>query len=51
MKYLSILVTILLVWIAVLIIVAVRPNESSFELFVLTIFCTLILFLIGFIKK
>lgn len=51
MKYPSILVTVLLIWIAILIIVAVRPNESSFELFLLTIACTLILFMIGFMKK
>ncbi|MCY3804348.1 MAG: hypothetical protein OXF85_00505 [Candidatus Saccharibacteria bacterium] len=51
MKYLSILFTILLIWISILIIVAVRPEETGFELFLTVIVCTLALFLIGFVKK
>lgn len=51
MKYISIFFTVLLVWLAALIIVAFRPDEGSFELFGIVLGCTVILFLIGFAKK
>ena len=51
MKYLSVFFTILLVWIAALLIAAFRPTEAGMTLFLMTVGCTLILFLIGFAKK
>ncbi len=51
MKYISIFFTVLLIWLAALVIVSFRSNERSFELFSITIGCTVILFLIGFAKK
>lgn len=51
MKYISIFFTILLIWIAVLIIAATRSEEANFQLFLIVISCTVILFLIGFVKK
>ena len=51
MKYLSIFLTILFIWIAILIIAVLRPKDVNFNIFLLTIICTVVLFLIGFVKK
>ena len=51
MKYLSIFFTVLLIWVASLLVVAFRPEERSFELFAITLGCTVILFLIGFARR
>ena len=51
MKYLSIFLTILFIWIAILLIAILRPKDVNFQIFLLTIVCTIILFLIGFVKK
>ncbi len=52
MKYASIFFTILLIWLAV-ILMALTHNDSTqiFELYLTAMFSTLVLFLIGFAKK
>lgn len=52
MKYASIFVTIVLIWIAVILMAVTRPSSGEvFELYVSAIISTLILFLIGFTRK
>ena len=52
MKYMSIFFTILLIWIAVIVIALARQEEeSTFILFLITLASTFVLFLIGFAKK
>lgn len=52
MKYLSIFFTILLIWIAI-ILIAITRNDSAevFQLYVSVMVSTLVLFLIGFGKR
>ncbi|MES2970736.1 MAG: hypothetical protein V4702_00225 [Patescibacteria group bacterium] len=52
MKYASMFATILLVWIAVILMALTRRNSHEiFQLYLAVIVCTLALFLIGFAKK
>jgi hypothetical protein len=52
MKYASIFFTIVLIWIAVILMAVTRSSASEiFELYVSAIVSTLILFLIGFTRK
>ena len=52
MRYASIFVTILLIWIAVIVMAFTRANPNEiFELYLAVIASTLILFLIGFARK
>jgi hypothetical protein len=52
MKYASIFVTILLVWIAVILMALTTHNETQiFELYLAVIANTVILFLIGFARR
>lgn len=52
MKYISIFFTILLIWIAAVLMAVSRSNtDEIFKLFAATIASTTILFLIGFAKK
>lgn len=52
MKYISIFFTILLIWVAVILIALARQDEdSTFWLFIITLVSTFVLFLIGFAKK
>lgn len=51
MKYASIFATILLIWVAVVLMALTRHSASQiFELYIAAIVSTLILFLIGFRK-
>ncbi len=52
MKYISIFFTILLVWVAVILIALTRNNDSEvFQLYVTVMISTVLLFVIGFGKK
>lgn len=52
MKYASMFVTILLIWIAVILMAVTRGNSQEvFELYLVVMGCTLALFFIGFAKK
>ena len=52
MKYASIFATILLIWIAVILMALVRDSSSEvFQLYLAAMLSTLLLFLIGFGKK
>ena len=56
MKYISIFFTVLLIWIAVILIAVFRGGEAAgpgdiLKLFFIAIAGTLVLFLIGFAKK
>jgi hypothetical protein len=52
MKYLSIFMTILLIWVAVILIALTRNSASEvFQLYLALMVCTIALFLIGFGKK
>lgn len=52
MKYISIFFTILLIWIAVILMALTRTNATEvFELFLAAILSTVVLFLIGFARK
>jgi len=52
MKYISIFFTILLIWIAIILMALTRSNPTEvFELFLAAIASTLVLFLIGFTRK
>lgn len=52
MKYVSIFFTILLIWVAVILMALTRNNTTEiFELFLAAIASTLVLFLIGFTRK
>ena len=52
MKYASVFATIVIVWLAVIIIALFVPQSSQrMELFLLVTFFTLVLFLIGFRKR
>ena len=52
MKYISIFFTILLIWIAVILMAFTRSDSTSvFELFLAAIGSTVVLFLIGFTRK
>jgi len=50
-KYISVFITILLIWVAAILIAITRtsPNEI-FELYVVVMLSTIVLFLIGFSK-
>lgn len=52
MKYASIFVTILLIWVAVIFMAVTRQDaQDIFELYIAAIISTLALFLIGFSRK
>ena len=52
MKYASIFFTILFIWLAVIIMAFTRSStDEIFQLYLVVMVCTLILFLIGFAKK
>jgi hypothetical protein len=52
MKYASIFVTILLIWVAVILMAITRTSASEiFELYISAIISTLALFLVGFTKQ
>ena len=52
MKYISIFFTILLIWIAVVLMALSRSDSDKiFQLFFATIVSTVVLFMIGFAKK
>lgn len=52
MRYASIFLTILLIWVAVILMAITRHTASEiFELYLAVMACTVILFLIGFAKK
>ncbi len=52
MKYISIFFTILLIWIAVILMALTRTSSNEvFELFLAAIVSTVVLFLIGFARK
>ena len=52
MKYVSIFFTILLIWIAVVLMALTRSSsEEIFQLYLAVIASTIVLFLIGFAKK
>jgi hypothetical protein len=52
MKYASIFATIVLIWIAVILMAATRHQaDQIFQLYIATIISTLALFLIGFSRK
>lgn len=52
MKYASIFFTILLIWIAVILMALTRHNSSEiFQLYLAVIVSTVALFLIGFARK
>ncbi len=52
MKYISVFITILIIWIAAIFIALTRTSASDiFELYIVVMLSTLILFLIGFSKK
>jgi hypothetical protein len=52
MKYISIFFTILLIWIAVILMAITRSSANEvFELFLAAIASTVVLFLIGFARK
>jgi hypothetical protein len=52
MRYVSIFFTILLIWIAVILMALTRDNAGEiFQLFLAVIASTVVLFMIGFAKK
>lgn len=52
MKYASIFFTILLIWVAIILMALTRKNpDEIFQLYLVAIVSTLILFLIGFTRK
>lgn len=52
MKYLSVFITILLIWVAVILIALTRNSSSEiFQLYLALMVSTILLFLIGFGKK
>jgi len=52
MKYLSIFFTILLIWIAVILMALTRNDTKEiYELYLLVTTCSTVMFLIGFAKK
>jgi len=52
MKYASIFITIVLIWVAVILMAATRHNpDQIFQLYVTAIISTLALFFIGFTKR
>lgn len=52
MKYVSIFATIVLIWIAVILMAVTRQQSNEiFQLYVAAIISTLVLFLIGFSRK
>lgn len=52
MKYLSVFITILLIWIAVILMAVSRHNTANvYELYLAVMVCTVALFLIGFSRK
>jgi hypothetical protein len=52
MKYISIFFTILLIWVAVILMALTRTSSAQiFQLFLAAIGSTLVLFLIGFSRK
>ena len=49
MKYLSVSITILLTWVAVILMsAAVQSSSQLFQLYIVTVIFTVILFIIGF---
>ena len=52
MKYASIFFTILLIWVAVILMAVIRKSsEEVFQLYLAAMVCTILLFLIGFGKR
>ena len=52
MKYASIFFTILFIWLAIIIMAFTRSDTNEiFQLYLVVMACTVILFLIGFAKK
>jgi hypothetical protein len=52
MKYASIFFTILLIWIAVILMAVIRKSSQEvFQVYLTVMACTIFLFLIGFGKK
>lgn len=52
MRYVSIFFTILLIWIAVVLMALTRQEAGEiFQLFLVVVACTVVLFMIGFAKK
>lgn len=52
MKYASIFATIVLIWIAIILMAVTRKSANEiFQLYVAAIISTLVLFLIGFTRK
>jgi len=52
MKYASIFFTILFIWLAIIIMAFTRTNtEEIYQLYLVVMACTVIMFLIGFAKK
>lgn len=52
MRYASIFMTILFIWIAVILMALTRHNaDEIFQLYVAVMICTVALFLIGFARK
>lgn len=52
MKYASIFVAILLIWVAIVLMAATRNNPTQvFEMYIAAIIATLALFMIGFINR
>ncbi|HSX23581.1 MAG TPA: hypothetical protein VLE74_00575 [Candidatus Saccharimonadales bacterium] len=52
MRYASIFLTILLIWVAVILMALTRHSASEvFELYIAVMVCTVMLFFIGFGKK
>lgn len=52
MKYISIFFTILLIWLAVILMAFTRNDTKQiYELYLLVTICTTVMFLIGFARK
>jgi len=52
MKYASIFFTILFIWLAIIIMAFTRTNtQEIYQLYLVVMACTVIMFLIGFAKK
>jgi len=52
MKYLFVFISILVVWIAQLIIASLLPQTSDrFELYLITVIFTFMLYLLGFLRE
>jgi hypothetical protein len=52
MKYVSMFLTILLIWVAVILMALTRNSSHDiFNLYLIVMICTMVLFFIGFAKK